>query len=304
MSKPVVLTRRSQLAEFVTAAKSRGESIGLVPTMGALHAGHASLVQKSASENKQTIATIFVNPKQFGPTEDFGRYPRELANDIALLEANKATAVFAPSIDEMYPQNFKTKVGVFGMSEVLCGEHRPGHFDGVCTVVLLLLNLAQANKAYFGLKDFQQYLVLRRMALDLAHPTEIVPVATVRESDGLAMSSRNRYLSEQGRHSASFVPKSLAAAAQAFLNGERTAENLVNLAATLLSTASLSPQYLELRDIEKLELVAGEIKTEAVLAIAQPIPTETGSCRLIDNVVLSTNPFYRAILEDLIARAT
>ncbi len=304
MSKPLVFTRRSQLTEFVQNTKARGDHIGLVPTMGALHEGHATLIRRSVSENSVTIATIFVNPKQFGPSEDFGRYPRPLADDLALLESCKTTAVFAPSIQEMYPEGFKTSVRVPDLSDVMCGSFRQGHFDGVCTVVLLLLNLASAHKAYFGLKDFQQFFIMRRMCLDLAHPTELIPVATVRESDGLAMSSRNRYLNPEARQKASAIPQALAQAAKLFLNGERKAEIIVSKAVQVLSAEKLQPQYLDLRDLEALQTVVGEIQNEAVLALAQPMSVPNGSCRLIDNIVLSTNPFYRGILEDLIARTT
>jgi pantoate--beta-alanine ligase len=303
MSNPVVLTRRSMLSEFVASAKAKGQTIGLVPTMGALHEGHISLTQKSAAENDLTIVTIFVNPKQFAPNEDFARYPRQLENDLALLAPNKVDAVFAPSIGEMYPEGFLTKVSVPDMSHVLCGAFRESHFDGVCTVVLLLLNLAQANKAYFGLKDFQQFTILRRMCLDLAHPTELVPMPTVREADGLALSSRNRYLDTQARQIAAAIPRSLAQVAQAFLSGERQSTKLIQIAQNELKNASLTPQYLDLRDTECLRPITNEITSDAVLAIAQPMATANGSCRLIDNIVLSANPFYRSILEDLIARA-
>jgi pantoate--beta-alanine ligase len=292
------------LSEFVASAKAKGQTIGLVPTMGALHEGHGSLVQKSVAENDVTIVTIFVNPKQFGPSEDFARYPRQLENDLEILSAHKATAVFAPSIGEMYPEGFRTKICVPDMSNVLCGAFRPGHFDGVCTVVLLLLNLAQANKAYFGLKDFQQFSILRRMCLDLSHSTEIVPMPTVRETDGLAMSSRNRYLDSNARQIAAAIPLALAQVARAFLDGERQSAKLLDLAKGVLKKSGLEPQYLEIRDTEGLQPVFNEISSDAVLAIAQAITTESGQCRLIDNIVLSANPFYRSILEDLIARAT
>lgn len=304
MAKPVVLTRRSQILELVKTARSKGQSIGLVPTMGALHQGHASLVRQSASENDVTIATIFVNPKQFGPSEDFSRYPRTLTSDLEILEKSKASAVFCPSLEEMYPTGFQSSVSVPNLSNVLCGSFRPGHFDGVCTVVMVLLNLAQANKAYFGLKDFQQYFILHRMCLDLAHPTELVAVPTVREDDGLAMSSRNRYLNAAGRDLARAVPRSLASAARSFRDGERDSQVIKAVAMRELTAAGLTPQYLEIRDLIALKECNGKLEDDAVLALAQPIPTDTGACRLIDNIVLSANPFYLRILEDLIARTT
>lgn len=302
MSKPVVLTRRSQILDYSKSLRTQGKTIGLVPTMGALHEGHATLLRKSAEENDITIATIFVNPKQFGPLEDFGQYPRTFANDLLLLEACHTNAIFAPSIAEMYPPSFSTHVRVEKLDEVLCGAHRPGHFDGVCTVVMLLLNLANANKAYFGLKDFQQYSILQRMCHDLAHPTELIPVPTVREADGLAMSSRNRYLDAAARETALAIPSALAAVAKAFISGERNSGKLISVATSILEKFQLTPQYLELRDTETLSLVSGDLSSDAVLAIAQPIATADGVCRLIDNVVLSANPFYRSILDDLMGR--
>ena len=302
MSKPLVLTRRSQFLDYSKNMRDQGKTIGLVPTMGALHEGHATLLRKSAAENDVTIATIFVNPKQFGPHEDFGQYPRPFADDISLLEACRTSAVFAPSIAEMYPQNFSTHVRVEKLDEALCGAHRPGHFDGVCTVVMLLLNLSNAHKAYFGLKDFQQYTILQRMCRDLAHPTELVPVPTVRETDGLAMSSRNRYLDATARETARAIPFALSAVAKTFLDGERNSNKLLAVASSILEKSQLTPQYLELRDTETLSIISGDLTTDAVLAIAQPIAFAEGSCRLIDNVVLSANPFYRSIIDDLMGR--
>jgi pantoate--beta-alanine ligase len=304
MARPQLLTRRAQVAEFVAAARAQGKSVGFVPTMGALHEGHASLARQASSENEIVVASIFVNPKQFGQNEDFGRYPRTLSADMELLGACGTQVVYAPSVQEMYPAGFASSVAVSGLSDVLCGAHRPGHFDGVCTVVMLLLNLVGAHRAYFGMKDFQQLLIIRRMCLDLAHPTQIIPVPTVREKDGLALSSRNRYLEGDSRASARAVPMALAAAVKLFQQGERSSVKLVEAARRVFKASSLEPQYLELRDMETLQLVDGEVGAPAVLAVAQPMAVPSGICRLIDNVVLGEDSFYREIQNDLLGRTT
>lgn len=298
---PVVFCKRAELREFLEARRREGKSVGFVPTMGALHEGHATLLRRSASENDVTVLSIFVNPKQFGPNEDFSRYPRTFPEDVELARQCGVTCVFSPSASEMYPDDFATQVAVPKLSGELCGRFRPGHFDGVCTVVLLLLNQVGADRAYFGLKDFQQYVVLSRMCRDLAHPTEIVPVPTVREADGLAMSSRNRYLTRQARALARTVPLSLAAAANLFRTGERGAEALLGAARRVLADVGLEPQYLELRDFESLEVVSDRLNRPALLAIAQPIESD-GVVRLIDNVVLSDDGFWARILDDLLSR--
>jgi pantoate--beta-alanine ligase len=304
MARPQLLTRRAQVAEFVASARAQGKSVGFVPTMGALHEGHGALAKVASSENEIVVASIFVNPRQFGQNEDFGRYPRTLSSDLELLGACGTHVVFAPSVQEMYPTGFASSVAVSGLSSVLCGAHRPGHFDGVCTVVMLLLNLVGAHRAYFGMKDFQQLLIIRRMCLDLAHPTQIVPVPTVREEDGLALSSRNRYLEGVSRQRARAVPLALAAAVRLFQGGERSSVKLVDAALREFREKSLDPQYLELRDVETLELIEGEVKGPVVLAVAQPVAVPSGICRLIDNVVLGEDSFYRGIQDDLLRRTT
>lgn len=271
--------------------------------MGALHEGHGSLVSRSASENDVTMVSIFVNPRQFGPREDFAKYPRTLDADLALCAAHGAQAVFAPGVDEMYPSGFETRVSVGNLSKVLCGATREGHFDGVCTVVSLLLHLVGPRRAYFGLKDYQQLAIIRRMSEDLAYPVEIVGHPTVREPDGLAMSSRNRYLSPQGREQARVVPRALAAAAASYLEGQRAARDLREVAARVFAEAGVNIQYLELRDARSLGVVDGAIVEDAVLAVACFIGEGETSTRLIDNIVLSRMQPFRGLLEELTRKA-
>lgn len=205
-----VIRTIADLRATVAAWRRNNETIGLVPTMGALHDGHLSLVAHSRADNKHTIATLFVNPTQFGPKEDLTAYPRDEAADLAKLQAANVDALYAPSVGEMYPQGFATTVTVAGLTDHLCGPHRPGHFAGVATVVSKLLLQAAPDRAYFGEKDFQQLQVIRRMAADLDIPARIVGVPTVRETDRLALSSRNRYLSAEDRAHAAALPRMLA----------------------------------------------------------------------------------------------
>ena len=205
-----VIRTIADLRATVTAWRRNNETIGLVPTMGALHDGHLSLAAHSRADNKRTIATLFVNPAQFGPKEDLAAYPRDEAADLAKLQAANVDALYAPSVGEMYPQGFATTVTVAGLTEHLCGPFRPGHFAGVATVVSKLLLQSTPDRAYFGEKDFQQLQVIRRMAADLDIPAQIVGVPTVREADRLALSSRNRYLSTEDRAHAAALPRMLA----------------------------------------------------------------------------------------------
>ena len=205
-----VIRTVADLRATVAAWRRNGETIGLVPTMGALHDGHLSLAAHSRTDNKRSIATLFVNPTQFGPKEDLAAYPRDEAADLAKLQAANVDALYAPSVGEMYPQGFATTVTVAGLADHLCGPHRPGHFAGVATVVSKLLLQATPDRAYFGEKDFQQLQVIRRMAADLDIPVRIVGVPTVREADRLALSSRNRYLSAEDRAHAAALPRMLA----------------------------------------------------------------------------------------------
>ncbi len=299
-----IFTRRNELLSHLSEQRQKNRSIGFIPTMGALHEGHGSLISLSTRENDCTIVSIFVNPKQFSPKEDFSKYPRTFQDDIDLAEHFGAHVIFAPTIEEMYPQTFRTQISVSGISEVLCGAYRPGHFDGVTTVVLLLMNLMRANYIYLGQKDFQQVQVLKRMALDLAHFTSIVMVPTVREKDGLALSSRNRYLSPEARKKALSIPKALAQIAKSFLAGEKSIEKLLKSSFSELKQESLIPQYLEFRKLEDLtQKCEGDIDCEVVVLIAQIIEFNDTSTRLIDNIVLGKDSASTTALTDLIARA-
>jgi len=210
---------KAQVRAAVAAARSEGRVIGLVPTMGALHAGHLALVERSVAECGFTVVSVFVNPTQFGPGEDLERYPRTLQADVQLCQQAGADLVFAPSADEMYAADAATTVHVARLTEGLCGAFRPGHFDGVTTVVCKLLNIAQPDRAYFGEKDYQQLVVVRRMVADLDLPVEVISVPTVREADGLAMSSRNRYLTPEQRAVAPALHRALLAGAAAARRG-------------------------------------------------------------------------------------
>jgi pantoate--beta-alanine ligase len=288
---PKVVTERAELRSVLNAMRPN-KKVGFVPTMGALHEGHAQLLKTSKQRNDVSVLSVFVNPKQFGPNEDFSRYPRTFEGDLVLAAEAGVDVVFAPTVAQMYPEGFLTQVAVGQMGEVLCGAHRPGHFDGVCTVVLLLLNLVQAHEAYFGLKDFQQFAILSRMAKDLAHPTTLVGLPTVREQGGLALSSRNRYLSEAEKQVAQAVPHALAAAIELWLEGERSAQALEKKAKETLVQNGLESQYLEVRTSATLAKVSDKVTEESVLALAQWV----GKTRLIDNVILGETSTH---IEDL-----
>jgi pantoate--beta-alanine ligase len=266
--------------------RADGARISLVPTMGALHEGHLTLVRRAREEADHVVASIFVNPKQFGPHEDLDAYPRQLAADSAMLEAEGCALLWAPAPDEMYPAGFASNVSVTGVSEGLCGAARPGHFDGVATVVLKLFNQVQPDVALFGEKDFQQLAVIRTMArdLDLARPhvDAIIGVPTVREADDLALSSRNRYLSEQQRADAACLPRLMRSAIAAIESGGDVAEALGGLERDLLAGGFDSVDYAALADALSLRALGGLAGQPARLLVAARI----GGTRLIDNMVV------------------
>ena len=277
----------AELQAIVKEVKRSGRTIGLVPTMGALHEGHASLIRAAHAENDFTIVSDFVNPTQFGPTEDLDAYPRTLDHDCELAEAMGADVLFAPSPKEMYPNKDMTWVEVTGdITKVLCGRTRPIHFRGVATVVSKLFNLAQPDKAYFGQKDAQQAQVLKRMVKDLFFPLEIRVMPIVREEDGLAKSSRNVYLSPEERKAAVILNLALKKAEAAFAAGERNSAKLVALTADMIRTEPMSNiDYVEMYQLPELTEAEAEITTDHLLAVA----VKFGTTRLIDNVVLAVN---------------
>jgi pantoate--beta-alanine ligase len=247
--------------------------------MGWLHAGHRSLIARARAENATTVVSIFVNPRQFGDPADLARYPRNEARDVAICAEEGATLVFAPSVEEVYPPGFDTSVRVGKVAQPLEGAARPGHFDGVATVVAILFNLVGAERAYFGQKDAQQLLVIRQMARDLAISTEVVAHATVREPDGLAMSSRNVHLSAAERAAAPVVRQALLAAREAWENGERSADALrARMRDQLAEEPLAAPDYVSVADASTLEELT-TLDGKALLSMA----VRFGSTRLIDN---------------------
>ncbi len=263
-------------------ARRAGKRLGFVPTMGALHEGHLSLVRAAKSACDVVAVSIFVNPLQFGPTEDLAKYPRTFERDSGLLEKEAVDIVFAPTAAEMYPTEAVTYVTVEGLSEKLCGSSRPGHFRGVTTVVAKLFHIVEPDKAFFGQKDAAQSAIIRRMVQDLNLPIEIVVCPIVREPDGLAMSSRNAYLKPLERKSALVLYRSLMEIKNRFDRGERSAANLIAVGKQLLSKeASVRPDYLEIVDPSTLDPMTSLNKPALVAAAAV-----VGTTRLIDNIVL------------------
>jgi pantoate--beta-alanine ligase len=278
----VAAQRIGEVRQEVRAARARGARVGLVPTMGALHEGHASLLRAARADGGLVVASIFVNPTQFGPTEDLAKYPRRLERDLEICRREGVGLVFAPSAAEMYPAGFATTVHVARMTEKMCGACRPGHFDGVCTVVAKLLAIVRPDTAYFGEKDAQQLAVVRRMVADLDLGVEIRGCPTVREPDGLAMSSRNAYLSPAERRQALALSRSLAEAREAVLAGERDAGRLAAQVRQRLEAAEgVDLQYVAVVDPDTLEDL-GRVGDKALVAVA----AKMGATRLIDNVVL------------------
>lgn len=274
-----------ETSHAVKAAKTKGFRVGFVPTMGALHDGHAELVRTAARETDFVVVSIFVNPTQFGPNEDFSRYPRTFEHDISLCEDAGAELIFAPTVDVMYPNGpLTTYIDVPGVTTVLEGATRPGHFRGVATVVTKLLNIVSPDVAYFGQKDFQQLLVIRRMAADLNTPSRIQSVPTVREPDGLAMSSRNRYLDVDDRKAAIVLSRALNEAQEAVRAGERSADRVRQIMrARIESEGRANLDYAEVADAETLAPldILGERQAVALIA------ARVGPARLIDNALLA-----------------
>jgi pantoate--beta-alanine ligase len=271
------------IAAFRAARKSFEGALGLVPTMGYLHDGHLELVRRAKAECDHVAVSIFVNPTQFGPREDLARYPRDLPRDLDLLRAEGVDLVFTPTADEMYPPGYSTYVEVEHVTAPLEGARRPGHFRGVATVVCKLFNIAGADRAYFGQKDAQQAVVIRQMVRDLNLPIQIVIVPTVREPDGLAMSSRNVYLSREERAAAPILYRALSEAKQRYDSGEREAGTLRDSMHRMIEAEPLAQiEYVSVADPVTLQELEGPIRRGALLSLA----VRFGATRLIDNILL------------------
>jgi pantoate--beta-alanine ligase len=280
------VTSAGQMQEMALGLKRRGLSVGLAPTMGCLHRGHLSLVQVARSECDRVVMSIFVNPLQFGPQDDFTAYPREPERDLALAREEGVDFVFAPTGDSMYPEGFSAHVEVGGvLTEKMCARSRPGHFRGVTTVVMKLFQIVQPDRAYFGQKDAQQVLVIRKMVTDLNLPLEIVTCPIVREPDGLAMSSRNAYLSPSEREAALVLPRSLGAGRELILRGERRTERVHAAILDALTNPAIRVDYVEVCDGQTLADMA-ELQGPVLLAAAVWV----GRTRLIDNIYLEVQP--------------
>jgi pantoate--beta-alanine ligase len=268
------------MKQVARQARAENRLTGLVPTMGALHAGHLSLIEAARRDASPVIASIFVNPSQFGPTEDYAKYPRDRENDGQKLEEAGVDFLFAPSVEEIYPAGFRTSVNVEGLADRLEGKIRPGHFRGVATVVLKLLEIAVPRFAYFGRKDAQQARIIRQVATDLELDSEIVVCPIVREADGLALSSRNRYLSSAERKAGTVLYRALARARRAIEEGERDTMRIIALMREELASAPLaSADYVEIVDADSFEPIIRLTRSSMVLLAAR-----FGATRLIDNM--------------------
>lgn len=278
-----VIRSIKQMSEAAKKASAKGKSIGLVPTMGALHQGHLSLIRRARRENDFTAVSIFVNPAQFGPAEDFKRYPRDFKADALLCKREAVDILFYPSIKEMYPAGFGSNITVEALSNVLCGSSRPGHFKGVATVVAKLFNIVKPDTAYFGQKDAQQAIIIKRMVRDLNMPVKIKVLPIVREKDGLAMSSRNVYLSQQERKDALILSESLRYARSLIKGGVADSGKVIQEIRRMINAKKAARiDYVAVVDSRSLEPV-NKIKGRCLIALAAWF----GKTRLIDNICLS-----------------
>lgn len=280
--RPAVVESVAETRGRIAAARQGGARIGFVPTMGALHAGHTSLIEAARRDCDFVVVSIFVNPTQFGPNEDFANYPRDLETDLQACAAGEVDLVFHPAVEAIYPPHDKTVVEVRGLSDILEGTHRPGHFRGVTTVVLKLFNIVASDIAYFGQKDYQQQTIIRRMCADLSLPLEICVCPTVREPDGLALSSRNIYLNPAERQSALALSKSLNVARQLIQTGERDVSRIRSEMRNLLTATPLvTLDYATLIHPDTLEEITHFLPQQVAVVAAR-----VGKTRLIDNVVI------------------
>jgi pantoate--beta-alanine ligase len=278
---PRTVTTADAIQALAEEWRAAGRAVGLVPTMGALHAGHAALLERARAECDTVVLSVFVNPRQFGPGEDLDQYPRALEADVALAAEAGVDVVFAPDVGQIYPPGFQTTVAVGPLTRRLCGLSRPGHFDGVTTVVCRLFGLVRPTRAYFGQKDYQQAAVIRRMTADLRLAPEIVVCPTVREADGLALSSRNRYLSPDERTRARAVPDALKAGERRFAAGERDPGPVLDAMRAVLERGAERVDYVAACHPDTLEPVE-RLTSGTVLLVA----AQVGPARLIDNAVL------------------
>ena len=274
---------RQNMISIAREVQRTNHSIGFVPTMGALHEGHLSLMREARAQCDTLVVSIFVNPTQFGPAEDFTKYPRDLDRDAALLAGENVDYLFAPTASDIYPPEFSTYVTVEGLSEQLEGASRQGHFRGVATVVAILLNIVRPDVAFFGQKDAQQAAVLKRMVRDLAFDTKVVVLPIVREESGLALSSRNAFLTDEQKRAATVLHRGLSRASQAYSDGERSAARLVEIVSGTIAAESLARvDYISLNDAEDFQPLVQVEERPALLSVAVYI----GKTRLIDNMVL------------------
>jgi pantoate--beta-alanine ligase len=280
-----IINRRQRMSSVARKIRrEQDKTIGLVPTMGALHQGHLSLVREARQMCDIVVVSVFVNPAQFGPSEDYERYPRDLMNDTALLTDYNVDYIFAPTVEEIYPKSYSTYVTVEGLSDQLEGAARPGHFRGVATVVTVLLNIIRPDFAFFGQKDAQQALIIKRLVRDLAFDTEILVLPTMREDSGLAISSRNAYLSDEEHEAAQVIRRALVKGREAYNGGERNAGKLADIVRSTIETEpSARIDYVSVADAETLEKLDKLDERAILIAVAARI----GKTRLIDNIVLN-----------------
>jgi pantoate--beta-alanine ligase len=284
----LITTAIAETRAALRSLRRLDRTVGLVPTMGAFHEGHLSLIRQARRECDVAAVSVFVNPMQFGAGEDLASYPHPFEDDCAKAESEGADLVFAPQSEEMYQDGFATSVHVSRLTEGLCGARRPGHFDGVCTVVLKLFDIVEPDRAYFGEKDYQQLKVIERMVRDLNLPVGIAACPTVRELDGLAMSSRNAYLSPEERKAAAQIPAALSAAARAFAGGEKSAARLMDVFRLELGVGLAEPEYASVVDSETLQEVdQADGSSRLVVAV------KVGRARLIDNLALGAGAVKR-----------
>ncbi len=277
-----IITSPAAMSDFTRKARIKGRSVGFVPTMGYLHDGHMALVRNAKKENDVAIVSIFVNPAQFGPKEDYAKYPRDLKRDARLAKKEKVDVIFYPSVKNIYSANHSTHVTVEGLTANLCGRSRPGHFRGVATIVTKLFNIVPADNAYFGQKDAQQAFIVKRMTRDLNIPVKIKIVPTARERDGLAMSSRNVYLDHGQRQEAPAIFKSLLLAKRLIRRGEKSSKNVINTVKDfIVKNTSAKIDYVAIVDTEELKAIK-TLSGRILIAVAAYF----GMTRLIDNVIL------------------